>query len=301
MRKQRGFQNSWWLVLITVLSMYIVSLPFMIFGIWSNFAYMLIGEFAIVIPVAIGIIMTRGNGTMQERLGINRFRISMLPYIILLPIMAQTFATLVLLPVQSWLISLFGEPDYSDIISNGGIRGFLENFIVLCIVAPVLEELVCRGLIMNMLKRYGTAVMLISSSLAFALMHQSVETLIPIFFLGMVLGLIRIVSGSVLASMIAHSASNLYSFSLMLVMGRADNVSVLVILACIVLFPIMLYSFLKRFNMIKVEKSQPTGFSVAMILTITLVIVINISIWIINTHSVDILNSAQEGWSFSAF
>lgn len=301
MRKQRGFQNSWWLVLITVLSMYIVSLPFMIFGIWSNFAYMLIGEFAIVIPVAIGIIMTRGNGTMQERLGINRFRISMLPYIILLPVMAQTFSTLVLMPIQSGLISLFGKPDYSDIIANKGTTGFVENFIVLCILAPILEELVCRGLIMNMLKRYGTTVMLICSSLAFALMHQSAETMIAIFFLGMVLGLIRIVSDSIFASMIAHSASNLYSLVLMMVMGDSENASLLIIFACIILFPIMLFSFLKRFNTVKAEKASPTGFSVAMILVIVLTVILNASIFAVDRISNWAIGSAQEGWSFSAF
>ena len=65
------------------------------------------------------------------------------------------------------------EPLYTDIIMT-------------VFVAPVLEEIVFRGVIMNNLKKYGIKTAIIVSSLFFGLSHYNVYMIIPAFFTGII-------------------------------------------------------------------------------------------------------------------
>ena len=53
-------------------------------------------------------------------------------------------------------------------------------------VAPVLEEIVFRGVIMNNLKKYGIKTAIIINSIFFALSHYNTDMIIPAFFTGII-------------------------------------------------------------------------------------------------------------------
>ena len=65
------------------------------------------------------------------------------------------------------------EPLYTDIIMT-------------VFVAPVLEEIVFRGVIMNNLKKYGIKTAIIINSLLFGLSHYNIEMIVPAFLTGIV-------------------------------------------------------------------------------------------------------------------
>lgn len=65
------------------------------------------------------------------------------------------------------------EPLYTDIIMT-------------FFVAPVLEEIVFRGVIMNNLKKYGIKTAIIINSIFFALSHYNTDMIIPAFFTGII-------------------------------------------------------------------------------------------------------------------
>lgn len=65
------------------------------------------------------------------------------------------------------------EPLYTDIIMT-------------VFVAPVLEEIVFRGVIMNNLKKYGIKTAIIINSIFFALSHYNTDMIIPAFFTGII-------------------------------------------------------------------------------------------------------------------
>ena len=69
--------------------------------------------------------------------------------------------------------SLINEPLYIDVIMT-------------VFVAPILEEIVFRGVIMNNLKKYGIRVAIIINSLLFGLSHYNVEMIIPAFLTGII-------------------------------------------------------------------------------------------------------------------
>lgn len=77
------------------------------------------------------------------------------------------------------------------------------------LVAPILEELLYRGLIMHYLQRFSNLFACVITSLIFGLMHGNLIQAIPVFFLSMTLCIIRIKTGSLYAPMIMHFINNL--------------------------------------------------------------------------------------------
>ena len=60
------------------------------------------------------------------------------------------------------------------------------DIIMTVFVAPVLEEIVFRGVIMNNLKKYGIKTAIIINSIFFALSHYNTDMIIPAFFPGII-------------------------------------------------------------------------------------------------------------------
>ena len=69
--------------------------------------------------------------------------------------------------------SLINEPLYIDVI-------------MAVLVAPILEEIVFRGVIMNNLRKYGIRAAIIINSLLFGLSHYNIEMIIPAFLVGII-------------------------------------------------------------------------------------------------------------------
>ena len=85
---------------------------------------------------------------------------------------------------------------------------FVANFIVVAIVAPIVEELTFRGLGYRLLEPFGrwTAILLVG--LLFGLAHGLVEALPILAAFGSGLAYLRMRTGSVYPGMIVHSAFN---------------------------------------------------------------------------------------------
>jgi hypothetical protein len=85
---------------------------------------------------------------------------------------------------------------------------FAANFIVVCLIAPVVEELTFRGLGYKLLEPLGrwTAVLLVG--LLFGLAHGLVEALPILAAFGAGLAYVRMRTGSVYPGMIVHAAFN---------------------------------------------------------------------------------------------
>ena len=60
------------------------------------------------------------------------------------------------------------------------------DVIMAVFVAPILEEIVFRGVIMNNLRKYGIRVAIIINSLLFGLSHYNIEMIVPAFLTGII-------------------------------------------------------------------------------------------------------------------
>jgi membrane protease YdiL (CAAX protease family) len=98
-----------------------------------------------------------------------------------------------------------------------------KALIVLVVVAlgPMLEEIFFRGALFRPMRRVhpGWTVVLVSAVL-FALAHFQLQMYLPIALVGLVLGVTRLASGSILPSMLAHATFNAVPFVAMLVQGQ---------------------------------------------------------------------------------
>jgi uncharacterized protein len=81
-------------------------------------------------------------------------------------------------------------------------------FIELSVLAPICEELIFRGMIMQNLRKYGDFFAVLISSLMFALLHGNFEQTPFAFVVGLALGLVVIETGSIFISMLLHCFIN---------------------------------------------------------------------------------------------
>lgn len=95
-------------------------------------------------------------------------------------------------------------PDIPDTVG----RGFFA-LLVTVILAPVFEELLCRGIVLEAFRaKYGTFAGWLCSSLFFALIHGHTTSMVNALLIGSILGYICLRSRSILSSMILHALNN---------------------------------------------------------------------------------------------
>lgn len=99
--------------------------------------------------------------------------------------------------------------DYGD--NPKGFWGFVLVFISTAVVPALVEEFACRGIVMGLLLKYGEGFALIVSSVIFGVMHGNFEQIPFAFLVGLILGLIRIKTGSLWVCVLVHAFNNLVS------------------------------------------------------------------------------------------
>ncbi|MFW3147241.1 MAG: lysostaphin resistance A-like protein [Thermoplasmatota archaeon] len=83
-------------------------------------------------------------------------------------------------------------------------------FLSIVIIAPLVEELLFRGYLFKLLEdRAGSNPAVLVTASLFALAHFSIYGFIPILVMGGIMGWVRKRSGSIVPSLIFHSANNL--------------------------------------------------------------------------------------------
>lgn len=86
------------------------------------------------------------------------------------------------------------------------------------VLAPIVEEMLFRGILYSFLKQFGRPGMALwVSSLFFAIIHANVMTFIPLTFLGLILVWLYERSQCLLAPIAAHAAFNAANFAMLVV------------------------------------------------------------------------------------
>ncbi len=85
----------------------------------------------------------------------------------------------------------------------------IYTIIVACVMAPIVEEIIFRKVMINKLVGYGEKLAIIVSSFAFALFHGNLYQLLYAFVLGAIFAYITIKSGTIKYAVILHIIINL--------------------------------------------------------------------------------------------
>lgn len=254
-KKYNGYKASLWLICLGIAIILGASF-FQLFltekNILTENPAMAISQFFLIIPIAIGFIYLKkynNYSSSRDLLGINGFDPVVLLLIIFLPLATEYFGLFMELPYIDTLNKMFGEQ--ANITAPETVSEMLWMFTSLCILAPVLEELLFRGIIMSILSPYGTFTMITLSAIGFAALHFSPPALIVLFVVGIVLGFTRLWTNSIFPCMIFHSIFNFSS--LLMIIFNADITSnenafgiFAIIMAC--LFPVLMLIFYKCYG-----------------------------------------------------
>ena len=108
------------------------------------------------------------------------------------------------------------EQDYQEMIQSL-TKSPMTSLIQVCVLTPVMEEILMRGVVLGGLKNsYGTVAALLISAVLFACLHFNMVQTLSAFVCGIVLGLLYIRTNSLFCCMIAHSGYNLISYVVMI-------------------------------------------------------------------------------------
>ncbi|WP_163711950.1 CPBP family intramembrane glutamic endopeptidase [Mangrovibacterium lignilyticum] len=107
------------------------------------------------------------------------------------------------IPAPPWFWEMFDKIFNNDF----GIWGALLKVVI---IAPIIEELIFRGIIMHgFMRNYPNLIAIFFSGLLFALFHLNPWQFPATFILGCLLGWIMIVTRNILACILGHAINNL--------------------------------------------------------------------------------------------
>jgi membrane protease YdiL (CAAX protease family) len=100
------------------------------------------------------------------------------------------------------------SPDFSIPPSPAA---FALYFFEICIMAPICEEFIFRGLVLHSLRRYGNGFAILVSALLFSMIHGNLQQIPLAFIVGLLLGAFVIRTGSIWVTVIMHAMINTVS------------------------------------------------------------------------------------------
>lgn len=240
----KGFQKSWLLILVTMCLLFTFGfLGYIPFFAEHEYFLSAIGELSLILPVALGIklLRTKNTGNYLKK----GFSPSFIPILVLIPFCMQTFIMTVAMPGMSLLYELFGDLP-NDVGNAASAKEFLLQTITVCIIPAVMEELLCRGVIMDMMKPYGIAAAMAVSALGFAMLHFSICSLPVIFMMGLLFAAVRILTGSIWTCVLVHFSNNFLSLAVGYIPDESVALTGVITAFAVILFPVLIMRLLKR-------------------------------------------------------
>ena len=138
-----------------------------------------------------------------------------------------------------------GFPYYSPDFSTGGytlLDTILCNLYI-CVLGPVLEELIFRGFMLQALQRHGSAFAVIFTSVMFMLFHMNLVQLFTPLLTGMFLALLAVKTRSLIPSICCHILNNTLSTVLSYIPFESDFAAGMATLAQIAVFILIFACF----------------------------------------------------------
>lgn len=132
-----------------------------------------------------------------------------------------------------------------DLQQSTPLDGIMQTNIFLrllfvAILAPVLEEIVFRGILLNKLRAYGEGVAIFVSALAFGLFHGNFSQMFYAFSLGVIFAYITLKTGRIIYSMILHAIINGFSSVFLVSILDSQNPIGISLAGCIIITLIIL-------------------------------------------------------------
>lgn len=106
---------------------------------------------------------------------------------------------------------LTGSPATSEMLPSGGPE-LLMQFLALCVMPAIAEELLFRGALQGLMRPCGSAAAIFAPALLFGVLHLDLAQGLTAFACGVFLGWLAERSGSILPGMLLHLVNNTLAF-----------------------------------------------------------------------------------------
>ena len=106
---------------------------------------------------------------------------------------------------------LTGSPATSEMLPSGGPE-LLMQFLALCVMPAIAEELLFRGAFQGLMRPCGSAAAIFAPALLFSVLHLDLAQGLTAFACGVFLGWLAERSGSILPGMLLHLVNNALAF-----------------------------------------------------------------------------------------
>ena len=97
------------------------------------------------------------------------------------------------------------------IASEAQVETGVISALYVVIIAPIIEEKVYRGWLLELLSKYGASVAIIFTAFGFGMIHGNIVQSIPAFFIGLIFGYIAWKYESIVPTIVLHVLTNFLS------------------------------------------------------------------------------------------
>ncbi len=208
-----------WIFLIVVLfnitTIVLLSVLYPVFqlGMVPN---LILSQLIVLLPAAMGVLLAKENPIKLA--GFHKIKMSSVFMIILF-----TFLCMPLITLINAISMLFVDNAVASMSSDILEAPFMAMFLLMGILGPLNEELVCRGIFYQSYKRSGTMLQaMLLSAMLFALMHMNFNQAAYAFVIGMIAVLLVEATGSLWSSVLLHVTINMQPVFLMYMEDGAD-------------------------------------------------------------------------------
>ena len=171
--------------------------------------------YVVVVLVGIMVVLAENRRTVGMQFGFDRVKLSKAVTWGLLVFGAVMLVETPLLEFSTWLLDALQMPHpeqqaVETLRQENQLSAIMWFMLQAVFLAPVIEELFFRGFFLTFLKNYtSTWLAIVLSAGVFAFAHLNLGIVLPLWFLGVVLGVVYEHTGSLVVPMGVHACFNL--------------------------------------------------------------------------------------------
>ncbi|MCY1632867.1 CPBP family intramembrane glutamic endopeptidase [Marinifilum sp. D737] len=159
------------------------------------------------IMIFIAISFKKKNHKNESAIAFNPFPLVILPMVVIV--------TLCMLVINIEITSWVPAPEWLMDLFKNMMQDNIWGFVTVAVAAPILEELLMRGIVLDgLLKNYNPWKAIIWSAVFFGIMHFNPWQFVVAFLIGIVMGYLYWKTKSLLLCMIIHAVNNGTAFFL---------------------------------------------------------------------------------------
>ncbi|MBQ9115945.1 MAG: CPBP family intramembrane metalloprotease [Clostridia bacterium] len=183
--------------------------------------------YLLVYPVSFSLIIYLGNMGETHRVGtfLRKPKCSplfVLKWFVILVGASYTISLLYDIVITPFL-EFIGIPQDNTLMLFTSPFDIVVNLVVLCVFAPLFEEILFRGTMLSNHMKFGAWHACIVTGLYFGMFHMNLQQFLYASVGGMILAMVALKSGSLITSIILHAALNFLNFFSMLTIYFLDN------------------------------------------------------------------------------